>query len=75
MKMNNEYQNADDSPTDTGALGRKLQRRAGIFTNCIKALVQFLIWLVVGIASLAGAYAAIRIMLVGVKLILNAFGI
>ena len=73
--MNNEYQNTDDSISNTGALGRKLQRRAGVFTNCIKALVQFLIWLVVGLASLAGAYAAIRIILVGVKLILNAFGI
>ncbi len=73
--MNNEYQNTDDSPTDTGALGRKLQRRVAVFTNCIKALVQFLIWLVVGLASLAGAYTAIRVILVGVKLILNAFGI
>ena len=73
--MSNGYQNTEDSATDTGTLGSKLRRRAAIFTDCIKASVQFLIWLVIGLAALAGAYAAIRIILVGVKLILNAFGI
>ena len=73
--MSNGYQNTDDSITDPGAIGTRLRRYAAVFTNCIKALVQFLLWLIVGLAALAGAYASVRVILVAVRLILNAFGI
>lgn len=53
----------------------KLQQFTGTFVNFIKSAVEFLVWLIVGLASLAAAYVAVRAILVAVKITLNALGI
>ena len=53
----------------------KLQLFTGTFANAVKSAVEFLVWLVIGSASLAAAYVAVRAILVAVKITLNALGI
>jgi len=46
-----------------------------IFSQYVRALVQFLIWATIGLTSVAGAYIALRAVLVGVNTVLRALGI
>jgi len=54
---------------------RNPQFLAQIFTQYIRAIVQILIWAVIGLASLAGAYVAVRAIWLGVGFVLKAIGI
>ena len=73
--MNTEYQNTESQINSYGTSGRKLLHLAAIFADSIKAVIHFLIWLVIGSASLAAAYLGIRVILVAVKIISKALGI
>ena len=46
-----------------------------IFTQYVKALVRFLLWGTIALASLAGTYVAIRGILIAVKIVLKALGV
>ena len=45
------------------------------YTAWIKAIIQLLIWSLIGLAVLAASYVGIRGILVAVKVVLNALGI
>lgn len=51
------------------------QYLAQTFAQYIRAIVAILIWTVVGLACLAGAYVAIRGIWVAVQFLQNALGI
>ncbi len=51
------------------------QYLAQTFAQYIRAIVAILIWTVVGLGSLAGAYIAIRGIWVAVQFLQNALGI
>jgi len=46
-----------------------------IFSQYVRALVQFLISATIGLTAVAGAYIALRAVLVGVNIVLRALGI
>ena len=48
---------------------------AQIFTLYVRAIVQILIWAVIGLASLVGAYVAVRAIWLGAGFVLKAIGI
>ena len=48
---------------------------ARIFSQFVRALIQFLIWATLGLASVAAAYLAVRAILVAVRMGLKALGI
>jgi hypothetical protein len=54
---------------------RNPQELARTFARYVKALVLFVAWGIVGLVSVAGAYLAVRVVLVAVRLVLNALGI
>lgn len=56
-------------------LNQDPQNFARIFSHYVKAIVWILIWAIIALASLAGAYVAIRGIWIAVKLILKAVGI
>ena len=57
-------------------LNHNPQFLAEVFSQYVKALVVILLWTIIAIASLAGAYVAIRGLWAGVKYVLTAvFGV
>jgi hypothetical protein len=46
-----------------------------VFSQYVWAIIQFLIWSILGFAGIAATYVAVRIVLVVVKAIFNALGI
>ena len=48
---------------------------ARTFSQYVKAVVQILVWAVIGLASLAAAYVTIRALWIAVQMILQALGI
>ena len=51
------------------------QNIAQTFSQHVKAIVWILLWATIGLASLAGAYVAVRSIWVAVKLGMKAIGI
>ena len=48
---------------------------ARIFSQYIRAIVQFIIWAVIGLAAIAAGYVGVRAILVAVRIVLRALGI
>lgn len=48
---------------------------ARTFSQYVKAVVQILVWAVIGLTSLAAAYVTIRALWIAVQMILQALGI
>jgi hypothetical protein len=48
---------------------------ARIFSQYVRAIVQFVISAIIGMAVIAAGYVSIRAILVGVKIVLKALGI
>ena len=46
-----------------------------IFGQYVKAIVQFLIWIIIGFSAIATAYVTARVVLVAVKAIFTALGV
>jgi len=54
---------------------RNPENLAHMFSQYVKSLVLFLAWGTVALVSIAGAYLAVRIVWVAVKIVLKAIGI
>lgn len=48
---------------------------ARVFSQYVRAIVQFVIWAIIGLTAIAGGYVGIRALLVGVRIVLRALGI
>ena len=73
--MANENENYEDMGNTSQSLAGKFQQFTNTFTDCIKAIVQLLLWLLIGFASLSAAYIGVRAVLFVVKAMLNVVGI
>ena len=54
---------------------RNPENLARVFSMYVRALVQFTIWAIIGLAAVAGAYVGLRAILVAVTTVLKALGL
>lgn len=73
--MNTEYQNTEEQINNSKTFSRKFLNLSAVFADSTRAAIHFLIWLVIGSASLAAAYLGIRVILIAVKIVSKALGI
>jgi len=56
-------------------LNNNLQNFTRIFSHFVWNMVYFLVWIIIGLASLAATYVAVRIIVVAAQHVLRAIGI
>jgi hypothetical protein len=45
------------------------------FSRCVRAMVEFIVWAIIGLIAIAGGYLSVRALLVAIKIVLKALGI
>ena len=54
---------------------RNPENLARIFSQYVRAIVQFIVWAIIGLAAIAAGYVSLRAILVAVRIVLTALGI
>jgi hypothetical protein len=53
---------------------RNPENLARLFSQYVRAIVQFIVWALIGLATIATGYVGVRAILVGVRTVLRALG-